>query len=444
MTNRCTAIFDIGKTNKKLVVFDHNYQPLHHEEIQLAQGNDEDGFECEQIDLLENWIFKTLDRLFTAYKMPITHLNFSTYGASLIHLSEKDEVLTPLYNYLKSVDEDYIEQWYADYGNGLDLDELLGSPRAGFLNSGMQLLWLSKTKPELFERIRWSLHLPQYLSFLIHGFKYAEYSSVGCHTALWDYRTRDYHYWVEKEKLLSKFPPLIEGSNSFKVQYKNHELQVGTGIHDSSASLLPYIQCADEKFILISTGTWVVVFFPFEDEHQMIKHPLKYLQIDSNQTQAIRLLIGKEYEYQLEKISQKFEVETTALHELPLEKSRLKQMQTNTYFEFKHLDNNTDKDKVELSSPIQAIHQLNFELCEKLVQAMKIEPNSNMTIYIEGGFTKNKFFLTSLQKCLPKAKILTASQALGTALGAALVLDESSRINFDFRANYKLIEYLND
>jgi hypothetical protein len=67
-----------------------------------------------------------------------------------------------------------------------------------------------------------------------------------------------------------------------------------------------------------------------------------------------------------------------------------------------------------------------------------------MTIYIEGGFTKNKFFLTSLQKCLPKAKIFTASQALGTALGAALVLDKSSRINFDFRANYKLIEYLND
>ena len=444
MTKRCTAIFDIGKTNKKLVVFDHKYQLLHHEEIQLANGHDEDGFECEQIDLLQKWIFETLDRLLLSLKIPITHLNFSTYGASLIHLSQKDEVLTPLYNYLKEVDEDYIEKWYEEYGDGLDLDESLGSPRAGFLNSGMQLLWLSKTKPQLFDRIRWSLHLPQYLSFLIHGAKHAEYTSVGCHTALWDYRTNDYHYWVKKEKLLSKFPSLIKGSTCFKVQYKNHEFQVGAGIHDSSASLLPYIQCSDEKFILMSTGTWVVVFFPFEEEHHKIEHPLKYLQVDSNHTQAVRLLIGKEYEYQLEKIGQKFEVETSAIHALPLEKSRLKRSQTHTCYEFKYLDNDKNKDKVELSSALQAIHQLNFELCEKLVQAMKIDTNSNTTIYIEGGFTKNKFFLASLKYCLPKVKIFTASQALGTALGAALVLDESSRINFDFRANYKLIKYLDN
>ena len=444
MTNRCTAIFDIGKTNKKLVVFDHKYRLLHHEEIELAQGHDEDGFECEQIDLLQNWIFETLDRLLFELKIPITHLNFSTYGASLIHLSEKDEVLTPLYNYLKKVDEDYIEQWYKEYGDGLDLDESLGSPRAGFLNSGMQLLWLSKTKPELFDRIRWSLHLPQYLSFLIHGAKHAEYTSLGCHTALWDYRNNDYHYWVKNEKLLSKFPALIKGNTCFKAKYKKHEFQVGAGIHDSSASLLPYIQCADEKFILMSTGTWVVVFFPFEDEHQKIAHPLKYLQVDSKQTQAVRLLIGKEYEYQLEKISQKFEVETSSLHVLPLEKSRLEQSQKGSCFEFKYLDNDKYKDKVELSSAEQAIHQLNFELCEKLVQAMKIDTKSNMTIYIEGGFTKNKFFLASLQNHLPKVKIFTASQALGTALGAALVLEESSKINFDFKENYKLIEYLDN
>ena len=97
-----------------------------------------------------------------------------------------------------------------------------------------------------------------------------------------------------------------------------------------------------------------------------------------------------------------------------------------------------------MSSALQAIHQLNFELCEKLVQAMKIDTKSNMTIYIERGFTKNKFFLASLQNHLPKVKIFTASQALGTALGAALVLDESSIINFDFKENYKLIEYLDN
>ena len=58
------------------------------------------------------------------------------------------------------------------------------------LNSGLQLYWLKKTKPEVFKKIKYSLHLPQYLSYIFTGIPLSEYTSIGCHTALWDYEKK--------------------------------------------------------------------------------------------------------------------------------------------------------------------------------------------------------------------------------------------------------------
>ena len=48
------AIFDIGKTNKKLLLFDQQYKLLHEESTQINETTDEDGFACEDIDALSD------------------------------------------------------------------------------------------------------------------------------------------------------------------------------------------------------------------------------------------------------------------------------------------------------------------------------------------------------------------------------------------------------
>jgi len=55
------------------------------------------------------------------------------------------------------------------------------------LNSGMQILWLKKYKPGLFANVCTILHFPQYLSFLISKEIRSEFTSIGCHTAMWDF-----------------------------------------------------------------------------------------------------------------------------------------------------------------------------------------------------------------------------------------------------------------
>ncbi|MFX7507197.1 hypothetical protein ABTJ37_23040, partial [Acinetobacter baumannii] len=50
------AIFDIGKTNKKLFLFDEQYQVVFETSTTLPETVDEDGDACEDIAALTAWI----------------------------------------------------------------------------------------------------------------------------------------------------------------------------------------------------------------------------------------------------------------------------------------------------------------------------------------------------------------------------------------------------
>ena len=47
------AIFDVGKTNKKLFLFDESYRIVFEKSARFAETLDEDGFPCEDLERLE-------------------------------------------------------------------------------------------------------------------------------------------------------------------------------------------------------------------------------------------------------------------------------------------------------------------------------------------------------------------------------------------------------
>jgi glycerol kinase len=47
------AIFDVGKTNKKLFLFDENYKIVFERSARFIETNGEDGFPCENLDSLK-------------------------------------------------------------------------------------------------------------------------------------------------------------------------------------------------------------------------------------------------------------------------------------------------------------------------------------------------------------------------------------------------------
>ncbi|NNE76328.1 MAG: carbohydrate kinase, partial [Pricia sp.] len=166
MRIKVTAVFDIGRTNKKFFLFDSDFQEVYREYIRFDEITDEDGYPTEDLGALEKWAKAVFDRMLDSPEYDIVSLNFSCYGASLVHIDEDGNVLTPLYNYMKSLKDDIYDAFYEKYGPEDELSRITGSLKLGMLNTGMHLFWLKREQPEVFEKIKHSLHLPQYLSYL--------------------------------------------------------------------------------------------------------------------------------------------------------------------------------------------------------------------------------------------------------------------------------------
>jgi sugar (pentulose or hexulose) kinase len=70
-----------------------------------------------------------------------------------VHLDQKGNVLTPLYNYTKPMDQEILDLFYEKHGSKLKIARETASPQAGMLNSGLQLFWLKYKHPEIFKRL---------------------------------------------------------------------------------------------------------------------------------------------------------------------------------------------------------------------------------------------------------------------------------------------------
>ena len=181
------AIFDVGKTNKKLFLFDEAYRMVHEESTQLPETLDEDGFPCEDVQALTKWIWHSFWRVNALAAFNIKAVNFSAYGASFVYIDEKGKPLTPLCNYLKPFPAALQTNFYQTYGGEQLLSRQTASPVLGNLNSGLQLYRLKQERPAVFDRIKYALHLPQYLSYILSQKAATDITSVGCHTLLWDF-----------------------------------------------------------------------------------------------------------------------------------------------------------------------------------------------------------------------------------------------------------------
>jgi len=83
------AIFDIGKTNKKLFLFDEQYRVVYETATNLPETTDENGDACEDIAALTAWIKDAGLQVLNNKEFNIKAMNFSTYGASFVYVNEE-------------------------------------------------------------------------------------------------------------------------------------------------------------------------------------------------------------------------------------------------------------------------------------------------------------------------------------------------------------------
>lgn len=430
------AVFDIGKTNKKLLLFDSNFQVVYQHEQKFPVIADEDGSECDDIDLITGWITKSLLELISKNEFELVAVNFTTYGASLLFLDEYGNRLTPVYNYLKEISPSIPENLFAEYGGKDEFCRKTASPALGLLlNSGIQMLWLQKEKPEIFKKVKSILHFPQYLTYSLTKKLVSEPTSIGCHTFMWDFDQMNYHRWVADKRFT--LPNPITNNVVFPTEILGQVIKVGTGIHDSSASLVPYLKGSSEKFILVSTGTWCINMNPFNEEPltaaQLGKDCLCYLSPDKAQVKSSRLFMGHFHDVWARKLAKYYQVEENNYKKVKRDDILIKQISkkypdTPVYFpqgkeSFEDGLKNVDLSIFETYE--EAYTKLMIDLTVLCVEAIQlIIPENDQTerLYISGGFARNGIFIHLLRTHFPNKKVLVSEIDNSSALGAALVI----------------------
>ncbi len=411
------VIFDIGKTNKKLFLFDEQYHIFFERSVRFSEITDEDGDPCEDLESLHSFVFDSLREISERKDVEIKAVNFSTYGASLVYLNAEGRPLTPLYNYLKIYPAALQERFYQQYGGADTFSLQTASPVLGSLNAGMQLYRLKYQQPEVFKQLHYVLHLPQYMSYLLTGTPCTDITSIGCHTNLWDFPSQRYHHWLGAEQLLEMLPRLVSAGEVFAEK----DYVTGAGLHDSSAALIPYLVSFREPFILLSTGTWCISLNPFNNEpltaEELRQDCLCYMTYEGRPVKASRLFSGYEHEREVKRIATHFG-EPEAKYPTMRYDPEIRPGEAGSF---------AARDLHDFASDVEAYHQLMYDIAVQQYHTTRLVWGNGAVsrVFVDGGFSRNTIYMNMLAGLFRGVEVYAASMAQASALGAALAIHKA-------------------
>jgi hypothetical protein len=404
------AVFDIGKTNKKVFLWSTAFEIVFEKQQTFDEIVDEDGFACEDLAALQQWIIDTFTELCQMPEFELIGLNFSAYGASFVYVNGAGDSVAPLYNYLKPVSTPFP---YTDFGGENEFARKTASPILGNLNSGLQV-YESTFRPFWSEVFR-ALHFPNYLASLFTGRLVSEITSIGCHTALWDFDAGQYHPWVSQ--IEDKLAPI-----STEASLEIDGIHYGLGLHDSSAALVPYLRCISEDFVLLSTGTWCIAMHPFNESplhaDELANDVLSYLQPNGKPVKASRLFGGHFHEEQVARMEKHFggSFKDLKFSDRVFSLSGASSSIFESAFASRDLNDFPDLASAYDQFMVDLVGQQIFSL-NLLLQDAPVKQ-----LLVDGGFSKNEWYMRLLARAFPELEVYAAEVAQASALGSALMV----------------------
>lgn len=424
-----------------MLVFDARYQVVAEETTSFTEEVDDDGYPCENLDMLIAWVLQQVELLKQSKMFQLKAINFSTYGASLLYIDAEGKRIAPLYNYLKPYPPDLLNQFYAAHGEKEKISQDTSSPIMGHLNAGLQLYWLKYQRPGLYEQLAHVLHFPQYLGFRLTGEVFAENTNVGCHSAMWNFKEMAYHSWLQEEGILPKLSGVIKGNQAVNIKTGDGtgEIAVGVGLHDSSAAIIPYLLSFRDPFVIISTGTWTISLNPFNKNlpqvDELNKGCLSYLTYEGDPVKISMLFAGHDHDQQVEKIAQHFNVQAGHFKSMHYDGQWIHFINNNReeagiLEENIHLNSPTEpcvfhlRPLSEFQSAEHAYHQLLVDIINRQAVATQMVINNSdvKNMYVDGGFCRNNIYMQLLTDAFSGMNVYATSMIQGSALGAALAI----------------------
>ena len=261
MTINHVAVLDIGKTNVKVALFDLQSGS---EIVVVSRPNivvEEPPW--PHFDIEGHWEFFLASLAEFHSEHRVDAISVTTHGASIALLNADGVLAAPILDY----EHDGLDEVAASYDKIRPLFAETGSPRLAMgHNVGAQLFWQFHVDPKLKDRSRTILTYPQYWTHRLTGIATTDVTSLGSHTDLWNPTEQTFSSLVDRLGIAHKIAPPRRPTDVLGPILPEVALRTGLaettpvvcGIHDSNASLLPYLLHRPAPFSVVSTGTWVI------------------------------------------------------------------------------------------------------------------------------------------------------------------------------------------
>ena len=261
--NRCVAVFDVGKTNIKLVVFDRAGGVLAERSAPNAPLAPDARRPYLKLDTERAWAFLIGALKELGAQVSFEAISIAAHGAAGVLVKDEGEALRAV-DYEFDIDADVA----AEYDKlRPPFEETLSPNLPRGLNLGRQVYYLQRRYPTEFAAARAFLGYPQYWSWRLSGVAATEFTAMGAHTDLWRPYDGGPSSMVDKLGWRRLFAPMRKAWDTLGTLKPEvaaatglaPDVRVICGAHDSNASLVPHLMSRREPFTVISTGTWVII-----------------------------------------------------------------------------------------------------------------------------------------------------------------------------------------
>ena len=307
------AVLDVGKTNVKLSAF----APDHSVPWRRAMPNaPRRGGPYDAVDVGAIWNFLLDGLAAMAREGTVADVIATTHGCAFAALGpdmpgdadadndvdvDADGLVLPVMDY----------EWPGVRAHDASYDALrppfaeTGSPALPMgLNGGRQLHFLMREHPDAWRQVRAVLPLPQYFAWRLCAVAASDVSSLGCHSDLWAPHEGTPSSLARRLGLDRLLAPLHRADAVLGAMRPALAARLGlaapprvrVGMHDSNASLAPYLD-AGAPMALASTGTWAIVFAVGGEKVALDERRDCLLNIDVNGTPvpSARAMLGREF-----------------------------------------------------------------------------------------------------------------------------------------------------
>ena len=447
------AVLDIGKTNKKIVIYDEKLNPVDSVYKSIPTVRFEE-LDVEDTEGIEEWFYDNLKGLSQKYN--IRCLSVSAHGATCVFVDKTGELPVPVAAYTNDVPGEFHEEFYELAGDLETLQKETGTAQVKpLINMAKLIYFIQKRFPSEYGKTDKILPYAQFFGYKLTGTATADYTYTGCHTYLWDFKKWQWSSVAEKLGILDKLPEKLQNPGDILGTVSPAMAQrtgIGTdtivtvGFHDSNSSLIPYLVKGEKDFILNSTGTWCVVMHPTKEysfrEEEIGKTVFYNISARQELVKTAIFMGGLEFETYmtiLQKLNKTdvYPVFSKEVVQSVLDKKsdfivpgvvkgagQFPDSEPGVYEgeRFYTLDEIRKGSMPEFFSDFKYAHAvLNLSLAMQTAVALdRVSSGPGAPVYIEGGFRRNAVYKKLIAALYPDSPVYTTSIKEASSYGAAI------------------------